>query len=174
MKKVIYALILPLVVVCGLAFANRAIKNGPSEKLSPRRLSAAESKAELKKWEASPDGIKYKKWEASAEGKKVHASADKIRQHLNAFTNMEAVIISLSPPPASPGDYCVLVRINGEDYLLNNDPRQLQGLKVNDKIIIRSHNAGNASKYPYLIIWGDYIERDGKVVYKRDLHSGGC
>ena len=149
MKKVIYVLISLLVVVSGLVFANSAIKNAASKKLSPKPLSVAERKAGLKKWEASPDGIKYKKWEASAEGKKVYASVDKIRKYLNAYTNMEAVIISLSRSSGSPGDYCVLVRINGDDYLLNNDPQQLQGLKVNDKIIIRSHRAGFAPKYPY-------------------------
>jgi hypothetical protein len=174
MKKVIYALILLLVVVSGLVFANSAIKNAAAKKLPPKPLSAAEMKAGLKKWEASPDGIRYKKWEASAEGKKVDASAGKIRKYLHAYTNMEAVIISLSPPSASPGDYCVLVRINGDDYLLNNDPQQLQGLKVNDKIIIRSHSAGCAPKYPYLIISGDYIERNGKIVYKRPTNKGGC
>lgn len=174
MKKVIYALILTLVVVSGLVFANREIKNGYFKKLPPKPLTVAEKKAEMKKWEASPDGVKFKKWEASAEGKKVHASAVKIRKYLHAFTNMEAVVISLSPPPASPNDYCVLVRINGDDYLLSNAPRQLKGLKVNDKIIIRSHGAGRAPKYPYLIIWGDYIERDGKIIYKRPPHEGGC
>jgi hypothetical protein len=174
MKKVIYALILLLVVVSGLVFANSAIKNAAAKKLPSKPLSAAERKAGLKKWEASPDGIRYKKWEASAEGRKVQASFGKISKYLNAYTNMEAVIISLTPPPASPGDFCVLVRINGDDYLLNNDPRQLQGLKVNDKIIIRSHNAGNAPKYPYLILWGDYIEHDGKIVYKRPPNKGGC
>ena len=71
MKKVIYALILPLVVVSGLVFANREIKNETSKKSTPKPLSAAEREAELKKWEATPDGIKYKKWEASPEGKKV-------------------------------------------------------------------------------------------------------
>ena len=71
MKKVIYALILPLVVVSGLVFANREIKNETSKKSTPKPLSAAERKAELKKWEATPDGIKFKKWEASPEGKKV-------------------------------------------------------------------------------------------------------
>jgi hypothetical protein len=173
MKKIIYALILPLIVVSGLAFANREIKNESSRKSSSKPLSAVERKAELKKWEASPDGIKYKKWEASAEGKKVHASADKIRKHLNAFTNMEAVITSLSRP-GSPGSFRVLVKINGDDYLLNNQLQDLQGLKVNDKIIIRSHSASSAPKYPYLIISGDYIERDGKIVYKRVLNKGGC
>jgi hypothetical protein len=174
MKKVIYALILPLVVVSGLVFANREINNGYFKKLPPKPLSVAEMKAGLKKWEASPDGIKYKKWEVSPEGRKVYASADKIRKYLNAYINMEAVVISLSCPSGSPSDYCVIVRIKGDDYLLNNNPKQLQGLKVNDKIIIRSHNAGCSPKYPYLIIWGDYIERDGKIIYKRAPHKGGC
>ncbi len=71
MKKVIYALILPLVVVSGLVFANREIKNETSKKSTPKPLSAAEREAELKKWEATPEGIKFKKWEASPEGKKV-------------------------------------------------------------------------------------------------------
>jgi hypothetical protein len=56
MKKVIYALILPLVVVSGLVFANRAIKT----ETSPKPLSIADRKAhrdDKKKWEASPDGI---------------------------------------------------------------------------------------------------------------------
>ncbi|MEJ7678310.1 MAG: hypothetical protein WKG06_10705, partial [Segetibacter sp.] len=41
MKKVIYALILPLVVVSGLVFANREIKNETSKKSTPKPLSAA-------------------------------------------------------------------------------------------------------------------------------------
>lgn len=49
MKKVIYALILPLVVVSGLAFANRGVKNEPSEKSASKPSSAAEKEAERKK-----------------------------------------------------------------------------------------------------------------------------
>ena len=45
MKKVIYALILPLVVVSGLVFANREIKNETSKKSIPKPLSAAEMKS---------------------------------------------------------------------------------------------------------------------------------
>ena len=63
MKKVIYALILPLVVVCGLVFANREIKNETAKKSTPKPLSAAEREAALKNWEATPDGINFKKWE---------------------------------------------------------------------------------------------------------------
>src|SRR6478672_895546 len=99
MKKVIYALILPLVVISGIVFANREIKNETSKKSTSKPLSAAESKAELKRWEASPDGINYKKWEASPEGTKVLAGAAKIMNHISAFTNMEAVVTSLSLPP---------------------------------------------------------------------------
>jgi hypothetical protein len=191
MKKVIYALILPLVVVSGLVFANRAIKNDASHKLYPKPLSIADRKAhrdDLKKWEASPDGIKYKKWEASPEGVKAHASAYKIRKHIKAFTNMEGVVTSISRPSGSLGGFGVMVRINGDEYIVNfspersdhifswfnNDFQQLNSLKINDKIIIRSHSAGYSGKSPYLILSGDYIERDNKIVFKREFHKGGC
>lgn len=180
MKKVIYALILPLVVVSGLVFANREIKNETSKKSTPKPLSAAERKAELKKWEATPAGIKFKKWEASPEGKKVLAGAAKIRNQISASTNMEAVVTSLSLPPGSRLGFGVMARINGEDYILSfgleksNEFQQLHSLKVNDKIIIRSHFVSYAPKYSYPIVSGDYIERDGKIIYKRAPRTGGC
>lgn len=188
MKKVIYALIIPLVVVSGLVLANREIKNEASKKLTAKPLSAAERKAALKKWEATPDGIKYKKWEASPEGKKVYVAEAKIRKHLSAFTNMEAVVTSLSLPPGSRLGFGVMVRINGEDYILsfgpeksekiflnvNNEFGQLHSLNVNDKLIIRSHNVSHAPKYSYPIISGDYVERNSKLIYKRAPRKGGC
>ena len=179
-KKVIYLLVLPLVVVSGLVFANREIKNETSKKSTPKPLSAAEREAELKKWEATPDGIKYKKWEVSPEGKKVLAGAAKIRKHISAFTNMEAVVTSLSLPPGSRLGFGVMARINGEDYILsfglenNNEFQQLHSLKVNDKIIIRSHTVSHAPKYSYPIVWGDYVERDSKIIYKRAPRKDGC
>ena len=188
MKKVIYALILPLVVVSGLVFANREIKNETSKKSTPKPLSAAEMKAELKKWEATPDGIKYKKWEASPAGKKVYAAEAKIRKHISASTNMEAVVTSLSLPPGSRLGFGVMARINGDDYILsfgpeksdknflnfNNEFQQLHSLKVNDKIIIKSHSVSHAPKYSYPIVSGDYVERDSKIIYKRAPRKGGC
>ena len=179
MKKVIYALILLLVVVSGLVFANREIKNETSKKSTPKPLSAAEREAELKKWEATPDGVKFKKWEASPAGKKVHAGAAKIREHISAFTNMEAVITSLSLPPGSRLGFGVMVRINGDDYIVIFEPEksqleQLHSLKVNDKIIIKGHAVSHAPKYSYPIVWGDYVERDSKIIYKRAPRKGGC
>jgi hypothetical protein len=180
MKKVIYALILLLVVVSGLVFANSKIKNETPKKSTPKPLSAAEKEAELKKWEATPEGIKFKKWEASPAGKKVYAAEAKIRKHISAFTNMEAVVTSLSLPPGSRLGFGVMVSINGDDYILNFGPvkpdefQQLHSLKVNDKIIIRSHNVSHAPKYSYPIISGDYVERDGKIIYKRVPRKGGC
>jgi hypothetical protein len=188
MKKIIYALILPLVVVSGLVFANHEIKNEASKKSTSKPLSAAEMKAALKKWEATPDGIKYKKWEASPEGKKVYAGAAKIRKHIRDYTNMEGVITSLSLPPGSLLGFGVMVKINDDDYILsfgleksdniflnfNNEFEQLHGLKVNDKIIIKSHSVSYAPKYSYPIVSGDYVERDGKIIYKRAPHKGGC
>ena len=85
MKKVIYALILPLVVVSGFVFANREIKNEASKKSTPKPLSAAEMKAGREAWEATPDGIMFKEWEASPAGKKVYAAEAKIRKQIQCF-----------------------------------------------------------------------------------------
>jgi hypothetical protein len=180
MKKVIYALILPLVVVSGLVvFANREIKNEPSKKSTPKPLSAAEREAEMKKWEATPAGIMYKKWEASPAGQKVYAAEAKIRKNITDSTNMEGVVTSLSLPPGSRLGFGVMVRINGDDYILNFDAEksqleQLHSLKVNDKIIIRSRGVSHAPKYAYPIVSGDYVERDSKVIFKRVPRKGGC
>jgi hypothetical protein len=188
MKKTIYALILTLVVLSGLVFANREIKNETSKKSIPKPLSAAERKNALKKWEATPDGIMYKKWEASPAGKKVHAGAAKIRKSIRDYTNMEGVVTSLSLPPGSRLGFGVMVRINGDDYILalgleksgknilnfKNEFEQLHSLKVNDKIIIRSHSVSHAPKYSYPIVAGDYVERDSKIIYKRAPRKGGC
>jgi hypothetical protein len=188
MKKVIYALILPLVVVSGLVFANREIINETPKKSAPKPLSAAERKAELKKWDATPDGIKFKEWKASPKGKKVLAGAAEIRRHISTFTNMEAVVTSLSLPPGSRLGFGVMARINGEGYILsfgpeksdefflnlNNEFQQLHSLKVNDKIIIRSRSVSYAPKYSYPIVSGDYVERDSKIIYKRAPGKGGC
>ena len=142
MKKVIYALILPLVVVSGLVFANREIKNETSKKSVLKPLSAA-----------------------------------------GASTNMEAVVTSLSCPPGSRFGFGVMVRINGYDYILSfgrensNEFQQLHSLKVNDKITIRSYSVfGNSytPNYSYPIVSGDYVERDGKIIYKRAPRTGGC
>lgn len=177
-KNLIYALILPLVVVSGLVFANREIKK------EPKPLSIAERKAildERKKWEASPDGIKYKEWAISPEGKKVYASHDKIRKYITDFSNMEAVVTSVTFKRAntkSSGPKWLIVRINGEDYMMqftHKDFERLNGLKVNDKIILRSHSAGYSPNHPYLIVSGDYIEQNGKVLFERDFSkNNGC
>ncbi|SHM29907.1 hypothetical protein [Flavobacterium xinjiangense] len=192
MKKIIYVLILPLVVVIGLVFnfasfaygsgANREIKN--ETKTSQKQLSVADRKANLdkrKKWEASPDGIKYKEWEVSPEGKKVHASYDKIKKNIKAFTNMEAVVTSLTFQRAnakSSGPKWLIVKINGEEYMMQfirKDFQQLNSLKVNDKIIVRSRSAGYSPNHPYLIISGDYIARNNKILFKRDFSkNNGC
>ena len=180
MKKVIYALILLLVVVSGIVFANRGFKNETSKKSTPKPLSAAEREAELKKWEATPEGIQYKKWETSPEGKKVFAGAAKISNQVSASANMEAVVTALSLPPGSRLGFGVMVRINGDDYILSfgpeesNEFQQLHSLKVNDKIVVRSHFLSYAPKYSYPIVSGDYVERDSKIIYKRAPRKGGC
>lgn len=200
MKKIIYVLILPLVVVSGLVFTfgqfglkpsgsfapfasgsgvTSELKNKTSKKFIQRPLTKAESKAELEKWQASPDGIAYKKWEASPAGQKVHASAAKISKSIREFTPMEGVVTSLSLPPGSRLGFGLMVGINGADYILSfgleksNEFQHLRKLKVNDKINIKSHNISQAPKYAYPILSGDYVERNSKILYKRPISKDG-
>jgi hypothetical protein len=179
MNKMMYVLILLLVVVSGLVFANQEIKNESTKRPSPKSLSAAQSDAEKKKWEASPDGVKFKEWETSPAGKNVRAIAAKIKEDIGAFTTMEAVITALSLPPGSRLGFGVMARINGADYIVNFEAEksqleQLQRLKVNDKIMVKSRNLSYAPKYSYPIVSAEYVERDGKVIFKRVLRQGGC
>ena len=59
MKKIIYALIILLVVVSGLVFANREIKKETSKKSIPTTLSAAERQTE--QTNVAEQAIKFKK-----------------------------------------------------------------------------------------------------------------
>ncbi|MDF2193268.1 hypothetical protein [Paraflavitalea sp. CAU 1676] len=179
MKKVIYSLILLLVVVSGLVYANHETNNETPKKSPPQPLSAAEREAALRQWEATPGGISYKKWVASPEGKKVLAGAAKLSKHISDSSNMEAVVTSLSLPPGSRLGFGVMARIDGVDYIVTFEPEksqleQLQSLKVNDKIIIRSHVVSHAPKYSYPIVRCNYAERDSKVIFKRIPRKDGC
>jgi hypothetical protein len=142
--------------------------------------SKLDNKAALKKWEATPEGIFFKKWESSAAGKKVYASEARIRKSIKEFSNMEAIVTSLTLPAGSRLGYGVMVRIKDEDFILSFGPAlknefdQIRGLKVNDKIVIKSHSVSHAPKYAYPIVAGDYVEREGKLLYKRIPGKGGC
>ena len=181
MKKTIYVLILLLVVVSGLVFANREVKK--ETKPSQKTLAVANKKAnvdERKKWEASPDGIKYKEWQTSAEGKKVYASYINIKRYIKAFSDMEAVVTSVTfqrENANASGPKWLIVKIEGEDYMMQfttKEFQQLSSLKVNDKIIVRSRNASFSNNHPYLIVSGDYIAHDKKILFKREFKNDGC
>jgi hypothetical protein len=179
MKKGMYALILLLVVVSGLVFANRGYKNETPEKSTPKPLCDTQKNDAMKAWEATPEGIKFKEWEASPAGKKVYAAEANIMKHLTDSSNMEAVVTALSLPPGSRLGFGVMMRINDEDYIVTFDAdksqlEQLHSLKVNDKLILRSRNVSHAPKYAYPIVSGDYVERDGKIMYKRIPRKDGC
>ena len=173
MKKNIFALLLVLVVVSGVVVANRFNKKEPAKKAIQKPLSAEEMKAARKKWEATPDGIEYKKWEASPEGKKIDTSYEKIKKHFKVFSDMEAVVTSVTfqrENVQSTSPKWLIVEIEGETYMMQFIPKefeQLKSLKVNDKIIIRSRSAGFSNNHPYLILSGDYIAKDNKVLFKR-------
>ena len=179
MKRILYVLFLPLLIVSGLVFANREKQKEPVKRSTPKAPSAAEREAILKQWEATPDGIRYTTWKASPEGQKVVAGAAKIRKQTKAFTNMEAVVTSLSLPPGSRLGFGVMASIDGVDYILIFDPEksqleQLRSLKVSDRIIIKSRTVSHAPKYSYPIISCEYAERDGQLIYKRVRRKGGC
>ncbi|WP_276974828.1 hypothetical protein [Flavobacterium filum] len=198
MKKIISISILTLVIVGGLVFsftqfnndkiASNEIKTETSNKSKQKPLSAEEIKAELKKWEASPDGMAFKKWEASPAGQKVYAAEAKIMQSIKNSTAMEAVVTSLSLPPGSRLGFGMMIAIEGEEYILSFGIEQtgknslnlqrefdlLRKLKVNDKISLKSKNVSHAPKYAYPIVSGDYVEREGEVMYKRTPRKGGC
>ncbi|SHM64810.1 hypothetical protein SAMN05444266_109331 [Chitinophaga jiangningensis] len=181
MKKAIYALILPLVVISGLVFAYDDITKGTAKKSTPKPHTAEEIKAERKRWETTPAGIMFKQWEASPEGNKVLSAAAKIGKEVRDAANMEAVVTSLTLPPGSRVGFGLMVSIKGNDYILSfgaenayNEFQQLHTLKVNDKIILRSRGVSYAPKYPYPIVFADYVERDSKIIYKRVPHGDGC
>lgn len=166
MRKSNHLLLFSMLMLSNLAFANNESK--------------MDNKAALKKWEATPEGIFFKKWESSAAGKKVYASEARIRKSIKEFSNMEAIVTSLTLPAGSRLGYGVMVRIKDEDFILSfgpdlkNEFDQIRGLKVNDKIVIKSHSVSHAPKYAYPIVAGDYVERDGKLLYKRIPGKGGC
>lgn len=176
MKKYIYVLILPLLVAGGLVFANHATNKKQSQPPTP----TTECMTERAKWEASPDGIKYKEWEASEAGQKVMSSTAKIKKAVREFTGMEAVITSLTLPPGSRLGYGIMVKIDGEDYILSfgagksDQFKQLRNLKVNDRIVIKSSAVLHAPKYAYPIISGEKVEKDGQLIYERPLPEDGC
>ncbi len=184
--KRIYLVILPLLavgvlVVGGFVFVNREVEHTTVQ--TPKPLSIADRKASLevrKRWEASADGIRYKAWEASPEGKKVHASHDKIKNSIAAFADMEAVVTSVTyqrPDSKSAGPKWLIVRINGEDYMMQFTPKefqQLSSLQVNDKILVRSRSAGYSPNHPYLIVSGDYIEFDKKALFERNFSKNNA
>ena len=166
MRKSNHLLLFSMLMLSNLAFANNESK--------------LDNKAALKKWEATPEGMFFKKWESSAAGKKVYASEARIRKSIKEFRNMEAIVTSLKLPAGSRLGYGVMVRIKDEDFILSfgpdlkNEFDQICGLKVNDKIVIKSHSVSHAPKYAYPIVAGDYVEREGKLLYKRIPGKGGC
>lgn len=180
MTKGISALLLLLVTLSGLALANTANEPETPKKLGLLPPNPAESKAALKRWEASPDGIAFNKWKATPQGKKVLAGAAKILPHTKDGSSMEAVVTSLSLPAGSRLGYGVMVKIEGEEYILSfgalklSEMQQLNSLKVNDKLVIKSHYVSYAPKYAFAIVNADTVERNKKLLYKRVQPKDGC
>lgn len=181
-QKISHAFILLMVLVSAFLFVHCNTKS--KTETTPINRSLADKKANLekrKKWEASPDGIKYKEWENSPEGKKIHASHDKIRIYINTFANIEAEVTSVTfqrTNAHSSGPKWLVVKIGDDQYMMQfglKEFEKLKSLKVNDQIILRSRSVGFSPNHPYLILSGDYIAKDNKVLFKRDFSkNNGC
>lgn len=169
-----------LIVINGRVSANSELNHKTPNNPIPSTLSSSQKNVALKRWEASPDGIRFKKWEASSTGIQVQNSILKISKSISDFSNLEGVVTSSTLPQGSRLGYGVMIKIHGADYILafgldnNNEFESLHSLKVNDKIIIRSHSVSRAPKYAYPIVAGDYVKRDDKIIYKRAPKKGGC
>ncbi|WP_298393482.1 hypothetical protein [Flavobacterium sp.] len=184
MKKIITSLVLSLVVISALLFTGCEVKNDNAKKSDKKPLAATNAKSELEKWEASPDGKMYLQWKASPAGQKVMASTNKISKSIRNFNQMKAVITSLTLPPESNLGYGIMIAIDGDDYILtfpfentenaSKEYAQVKNLKVNQILTIKSNSASHAPKYAYPIISGDYVELDGKVIFKRKPNKNGC
>ena len=180
MKKNSLVLMLFIALISSQLFTNCEEKKETTDvsKTAPKPLTEAQQKANQEaraKWEASPDGIQYKKWKNSPERKKIKASHDKIRKQLQEFKIMEAVVTSVTferEGAKGKDPKWLLVQIEGETYMMqfvSKEFEQLKSLQVNDKISLKSRSAGYSNNHPYLIITGDYIAKDNKVLFKRDL-----
>ena len=97
-----------MLIISSSVLANNEVKN--------------DNKAALKKWEATPEGMFFKKWESSVAGKKVYASEARIRKSIKEFSNMEAIVTSLTLPAGSRLGYGVMVRIKDENFILSFGP----------------------------------------------------
>jgi hypothetical protein len=191
MKKTIFLMIVSALVSSGLFYAcnNSEIKT-ENKPAAPKQMTEAEKKAALeerKKWEATPEGKRFKDWEASPAGKKVHASHDKIKKYIKDYSEMEAIVTSVTfqreNAPAN-GPKWLIVKILGEKYMMQFSKKgfdsvrdgqpSISTLKVNDKIFLRSRSAGYSHNHPYLIISGDSIAHDNKVLFKREYNKNGC
>ncbi len=183
MQKSIYVLMITLLIVSGIVYANqksdKALKKQAVGSVAAKH--AGSKLTEKEKWEATPDGIQYKTWEASADGKRVKDSYKKIMQQVEKFTEMQAVVTSVTfkrSNSTAPQPKWIILNIEGEQYMMQFLPKEfelLKGLQVNDKIILKSHSASHSPNHPYLIISADEIKQNNKIIFKRDLSTnGGC
>ncbi len=177
MIKLINVIIFGLALISMPLFANSNYKILLIEKTNPKSESVNEKNTTLKKWEASSDGIQYKKWKTSTEGKKVQGSYEKIKKNILSFSPMNAKVISVTyqrPNSKVSGSKWLIVQIQGEQYMMQyvlKDFVKLKSIKINDKIIVKSHSAGLSPNHPYLILSGDYIAKNNTVLFKRDLNK---
>ena len=180
MTKIQRTLILTLFTLSGLYLIQNASENKIPLGSSTKHDTSGPKNPALKKWEATPAGMEFNNWKVSSDGKKVYLSDSNIRSSIQGYTNMNAVITSLSLPQGSRLGYGMMVNIHGDDFILsfgpelNNEFHDLRKLSVGQKIVIKSHHVSHAPKYSFPIIAGEYIEFNNKILYKRTTNKSGC
>ncbi|WP_231459916.1 MULTISPECIES: hypothetical protein [unclassified Pedobacter] len=179
--KIINALILALAVISGLALAKGKFTNeGLKAEQRSKNLKHHRSD-ERKKWEASPDGVAYKNWTLSDAGISVRASHVEIADHIKNFTSMDAVVTAVNyqrEHSKLKGPKWLVLKIGESQYMMQFSPSeflQLNQLRINDKIKVKSRSVGYSPNHLYLILSSDYIEHNNNVIFKRDTsQNNGC
>jgi hypothetical protein len=180
MTKIQRTLILTLLSLSGLYLIQNASKNKIPLDYSTKQNESVPKNLARKKWEATPAGIEFNNWKVSSDGRKVYRSESNIRSSIQGFTNMNAVITSLSLPRGARLGYGMMVNIHGDDFILSfgpelkNEFHDLRKLSVGQKIVIKSHHVSHAPKYSFPIISAEYIEFNSKILYNRSTNLSGC
>lgn len=166
-----------------LVYANREMI---AKKTAPKPPTAAEKTAAIKAWEDTPAGIYFRLWEGTTTGKKIIADAAKIKRTMADQTEIEAVVTSLKLPSGSRLGLGVMVKIDDSDYILSFGPditmdgtikeeyKPLHSLKVQDKIRIKIGGVSKAPKYAFPILSGNYVSRNGRVIFEKAQGEGRC
>lgn len=177
MKKIIYLLVVPVVLVSCLAFAK--LKNeGPVKPKKHSTPVVADSAATIKyrqKSKLTPAQRKaqdeaFKKMKAyfeSGEGLKKAKSASELAGKTMTF-EVEDNAIPLTPNPAK-NDIINGIKLKGTGGSYSMFPiKGLKNLKKGDVIVVNIRGAGYDRESPLVSIMPEWVKKDGKKIFEAD------